>query len=78
MAERLLLTMEGEKMLPPILDVAFRANPAARKGWDAMTPTQRRGHLMAVFYYQTPEAREKRVQKVIEDCLKAAEKCASS
>ena len=38
MAERLMLTMEGEKVLPPILDVAFRQNPAARKGWDAMTP----------------------------------------
>ena len=29
---------------------------------------------MAVFYYQTPDGREKRVQKVIEDCLKAAER----
>ena len=29
-----------------------------------MTPTQRRGELLAVFYYQTPEARLKRVQKL--------------
>ena len=72
MAERLLLTMEGEKILPPILDVAFRANPAARKGWDAMTPTQRRGHLLGVFYYQSPEAREKRVSKLVEDALRLA------
>jgi hypothetical protein len=28
--------------------------------------------LMAVFYYQSPEAREKRVRKVLEDCLKVA------
>ena len=37
MAERLMLTMEGEKIPPPILDVAFRRIPAARKGWNAMT-----------------------------------------
>jgi uncharacterized protein YdeI (YjbR/CyaY-like superfamily) len=73
-AERLMLTMEGEKELPPVLEVAFRRVPAARKGWDAMTKAQRRSNLMAVFYYQSPEAREKRVRKVMEDCLKAASK----
>jgi uncharacterized protein YdeI (YjbR/CyaY-like superfamily) len=70
MAERLLLTMEGEKSLPPILEVAFNRNPAARKGWQAMTPTQRRSHLMGIFYYQTPEARDKRTAKAIEEALK--------
>ena len=73
-AERLMLTMEGEKELPPVLDVAFRRVPAARKGWEAMTKAQRRSNLMAVFYYQSPEAREKRVRKVVEDCLKAGSK----
>jgi uncharacterized protein YdeI (YjbR/CyaY-like superfamily) len=73
-AERLMLTMEGEKELPPVLEVAFRRVPAARKGWDAMTKAQRRSNLLAVFYYQSPEAREKRVRKVLEDCLKAARK----
>jgi uncharacterized protein YdeI (YjbR/CyaY-like superfamily) len=71
-AERLMLTMEGEKELPPVLEVAFRRVPAARKGWDAMTKVVRRRNLMAVFHYQSPEAREKRVRKVVEDCLKAA------
>ena len=33
-AERLMLAMEGEKELPPVLEVAFRRVPAARKGWD--------------------------------------------
>jgi uncharacterized protein YdeI (YjbR/CyaY-like superfamily) len=69
-AERLMLTMEGEKELPPVLDVAFRRTPPARKGWEAMTQAQRRSNLMAVFHYQGPEAREKRVRKVVEDCLK--------
>jgi uncharacterized protein YdeI (YjbR/CyaY-like superfamily) len=73
-AERLMLTMEGEKELPPVLEVAFRRVPAARKGWEAMTKVQRRSNLMAIFYYQSPEAREKRVRKVVEDCLKAASK----
>ena len=73
-AERLMLTMEGEKELPPVLEVAFRRVPAARKGWDAMTKAQRRSNLLAVFYYQSPEARDKRVRKVVEDCLKVASK----
>ncbi len=71
-AERLMLTMEGEKVLPPILEVAFRNNPAARKGWDKMTPLQRRRHLMGVFHYQSPESRGKRVQKVVEDAIQIA------
>ena len=70
-AERLMLTMEGEKVLPPILEAAFREHPAARRGWNAMAPSHRRSHLMAVFYYQTPEGREKRVAKVVEDCMKS-------
>ena len=73
-AERLMLTMEGEKELPPVLEVAFRRAPAARKGWEAMTKAQRRSNLMAVFHYQGPEAREKRVRRVVEDCLRAAGK----
>jgi uncharacterized protein YdeI (YjbR/CyaY-like superfamily) len=72
MAERLMLTMEGEKELPPVLEVAFLRSPAARRGWEAMTKTQRRSQLMAVFYYQSPEAREKRVKKLVEECLKVA------
>jgi len=73
-AERLMLTMEGEKELPPVLQVAFSRVPSARAGWDAMTKLQRRRNLMAVFYYQSPEAREKRVRKVVEDCLRVAGK----
>lgn len=64
MAERLLATMEGERELPPVVAVAFRERPKAKVGWARMTPTQRRAELMAVFYYQTPEARQKRVEKL--------------
>jgi uncharacterized protein YdeI (YjbR/CyaY-like superfamily) len=74
MAERMLLAMEGEKVLPPILEVAFRRHPRAREGWEKMTEVQRRGHLLGVFYYQSPEAREKRAGKVVDECLRVVEK----
>ena len=69
MAERLMLTMEGETVLPPVLEVAFRAAPAARRVWEAMPVSHRRRHLMAVFYYQSPEARQKRVSKLVDEVL---------
>ncbi len=71
-AERLLLTMEGETVLPPVVERAFVRNPAARKGWEAMSTALRRRHLLSVFYYQSPEAREKRVGKLVEDALRIA------
>lgn len=63
-AERLLSSMEGERELPPMIEAVFRKRPKARAGWAKLTPVQRRGELMAVFHYQTPEAREKRVGKL--------------
>lgn len=70
MAERLLLTLEGERELPPILHAAFLRQPKARDGWEAMTPTQRRGHLMGIFCYQSVEARERRAAKAVEEALR--------
>jgi hypothetical protein len=35
-AARLLATMEGERELPPILQVAFAHNARAREGWERM------------------------------------------
>jgi hypothetical protein len=66
MAERLLATMEAEVELPPVVARALRSRPRAKAGWERMTQTQRRSELMGVFYYQTPEARERRVQKLVE------------
>ena len=66
MAERLLATMEAEVELPPVVARALRSRPKAKVGWERMTPVQRRSELMAVFYYRTPEARERRVQKLVE------------
>ena len=72
MAERLLLTLEGETELPPVLHAAFLRQPQARMGWQAMTPVQRRNHLLGIFYYQGVEAREGRVAKAVEDALRVA------
>jgi uncharacterized protein YdeI (YjbR/CyaY-like superfamily) len=70
MAELLLSVMEGERETPPILEAAFARTPLARKGWHAMTPLQRRGHLMGIFYYRSPESRERRTRKAIEEALR--------
>lgn len=72
MVEWLLLTLEGETELPPILHAAFLRQPLARKGWEAMTPTQRRGHLLGIFHYQSVESRERRAAKVVEEALSVA------
>lgn len=74
MAERMMLAMEGEQVLPPILQVAFRRAPLAQAGWNAMTPVQRRAQLLGIFYYQSPEARERRAQKAVEEALRVAKK----
>lgn len=72
MAERLLATMEAEVELPPLISATLRRNPKARAAWEKLTPLQRRQQLMAVFYYQTPEARERRVEKIIAMLLENA------
>ncbi len=71
-AESLMLAMEGELEPPPILRAAFQLQPEARRGWNLMTPTQRRNHLLGIFYAQTIEGRERRAAKAIESCLSVA------
>jgi hypothetical protein len=72
MAESLMLAMEGEAEPPPILRAAFQFQPEARRGWDLMTPTQRRNQLLGIYYNQTVEARERRAAGAIEKCLEVA------
>src|ERR1700733_2822957 len=55
-AERMMLTMEGEEYPPPVLQIAFRRQPLARAGWDAMTANQRRIALLSIFSTKSPEA----------------------
>lgn len=71
-AERLMLAMEGELEMPPVLQHAFRRQPRALAGWNAMTPTQRRGHLLGIFYYKSPESRQKRADKAVAEAFEIA------
>jgi uncharacterized protein YdeI (YjbR/CyaY-like superfamily) len=73
-AELLLETMEAERELPPLIRAALDQNPTAREGWKQMTPIQRRGQLMGVFYYRTPEARARRLQKAMDIAVSVAER----
>jgi uncharacterized protein YdeI (YjbR/CyaY-like superfamily) len=68
-AERLMETMEAERELPPIMQVSFRQNPRAREKWEQISQSHRRTHLLAIFYYRTPEARARRVAQCVEDLL---------
>jgi uncharacterized protein YdeI (YjbR/CyaY-like superfamily) len=73
-AELLLATMEGERELPPILQAAFARDPRTRKGWEMMSQLQRRGNLMAIFYYRNPDSRAKRLAKAMQQAVEIAEK----
>lgn len=73
-AEWLCLAMEGEADPPPVLRVLFQRQPQARTGWEAMTPAQRRHHLLGIFHYETAEARERRAAKAVEVALRTAER----
>src|SRR6267154_897072 len=72
--EELMSAMEAERELPPMLQVAFARNPRAREGWEQMSDIRRRGQLLAIFYYRTPESRARRLSKVMEEAVALAEK----
>ncbi len=74
MADRLYLTMEGEEEPPPVLRAAFERQRLARQGWFALTAAQRRSHLLAIFYYEKPEASVRWAAQAVEDALRAARK----
>jgi len=74
MAERLLAVMDAEHELPPILRVAFARDPRALEGWRQMSPSQRRRHLFGIFYYRTPEARSRRIDKALQEAAAFAER----
>jgi len=68
-AERLMETMEAERELPPILQLALRQNPKAAEQWERMSQSHRRAHLFRIFYYREPEARTRQVAKAIDQML---------
>jgi uncharacterized protein YdeI (YjbR/CyaY-like superfamily) len=74
LAERLMLTMEAEKELPPVLRIALAGNPLAREGWERMPASHRRFHLMGIFGYRNPESQSRRVAKAMEEMIAYAKK----
>ena len=71
-AEMLMQALEGEHDPPPILRALFQRHPGSREAWLALTPAQRRSHLLGIFYYETAEARERRAMKAIEAALESS------
>jgi uncharacterized protein YdeI (YjbR/CyaY-like superfamily) len=74
MAECLLAVMEAEHELPPALQAALQQNSLAWAGWQSMPSLRKRGHLYGIFYYQSPDARARRMAKAIEDAVQYAKK----
>ena len=73
-AEQLFSAMEAERDLPPALKLAFSRDPRALEGWNLMSPSHRRGQLIAIFYYRSPDARARRLEKVVAEAIALAEK----
>src|SRR6266851_3040279 len=73
-AEQLFSTMEAERELPPVLKLAFARDLRAFAGWQRMSPLHRRGQLLAIFYYRSPEARDRRIAKLLEAALASADR----
>jgi len=73
-AEQLLSAMEAEREFPPALRLAFSRDPRALEGWRLTSPNYRRGQLLAIFYYRSPEARARRLEKVVAQAIAVAEK----
>lgn len=68
MAELIYSAMDAERDLPPALRAAFARRPKAYAGWERMSATHRRHHLLGIFYYRSLEARERRIEKMLDEC----------
>jgi uncharacterized protein YdeI (YjbR/CyaY-like superfamily) len=74
MAERLLAVMDAEHELPPVLQLAFARNAQAFVGWKGMSALHRRRYLFGIFYYRTPEAQARRIEKTLQEASAAAKR----
>lgn len=73
MTERLFATMDAERELPGFIKMAFARDGRAAEGWKRMSPSHRRSHLLGIFYYRNPAARDRRLAKTIADARAYAE-----
>ena len=75
-AELLYTAMDAERDLPPLLRAAFARRPKAYDGWQSMSPTQRRHTLLSIFHYRSHDARERRIEKMLEEAEARIDKLA--
>ena len=74
-AERLMTTMMGERgELPPNLQAALARDPRLKRGWELMPPSKKRWHLIGLTGYKSPESRQKRLAKTLEEAAHYAKK----
>ncbi len=73
-AETMYMAMDAEADLPPALRAAFARRPRAYDGWRSMSPTQKRHTLLSIFHYRGQEARERRIEKMLDETEARAEK----
>jgi len=69
MAERLMLTMEGEVDAPAELKQIFARRPGAKPAWLGLTAIARRNHLLAIYTYVTPVSRMRRAEKAVDEAM---------
>jgi uncharacterized protein YdeI (YjbR/CyaY-like superfamily) len=74
-AERLMTTMMGERgELPPNLQAALARDSRLKRGWELMPPSKKRFHLIGLTGYKSPESRQKRLAKTLEEAAHYAKK----
>jgi uncharacterized protein YdeI (YjbR/CyaY-like superfamily) len=66
-AEQIMETMEAEIELPPLLRQIFARNPEAAAGWQRMSPSHRRQHLLGIFHYRSHDSRLRRIEKTMSE-----------
>ncbi|HET9217852.1 MAG TPA: YdeI/OmpD-associated family protein [Terriglobia bacterium] len=73
LAVRLMETMEAEIELPPVIRQVMARNPLAAKGWERMSRSRRRMHLLGIFYYRNWDSRIRRIEKAVAEMVEHAE-----
>ena len=66
--------MDAERELPGFIRTAFARDGRAWEGWKRMSASHRRAHLLGIFYYRNPAARDRRVAKTIADARTYADR----
>jgi hypothetical protein len=65
-AGQIMETMDAEHDLPPMIRSTFQRNPEIATAWRKMTDIQRRYTLLAIFNYQTPQSRLRRLERIVD------------